>query len=192
MPRTGDEDEVPPMFDDENNTNNNQEGDKSGAFRAPSLEDLMRRLDENNTNNNYNNMLSSTTYTSIPVGKSPYFDGTSYNQWKHCIKNYLYSISPEVWQVICDDVEFPDEDEQPTSDELQKIHHNAQAISILTSSIDKEEFNRVDGLDVTKDAWTTLRMTYEGSNPMIKAKIEMLKGQLNQFIMWNWSTRQEL
>jgi hypothetical protein len=80
MPRTGDEDEVPPKFDDENNTNNNQEGDKSGAFRAPSLEDLMRRLDENNTNNNYNNMLSSTTYTSIPIGKSPYFDGTSYNQ----------------------------------------------------------------------------------------------------------------
>jgi hypothetical protein len=32
------------------------------------------------------------------------------------MKNYLYSISPEVWQVICDGVEFPDEDEQPTAD----------------------------------------------------------------------------
>jgi hypothetical protein len=81
---------------------------------------------------NYNNMPSSTAYTFIPVGKVPYFDGTSYNQWKHCMKNYLYSISPEVWQVFCDGVEFPDEDEQPTSDELQKIHCNAQAISILT------------------------------------------------------------
>jgi hypothetical protein len=45
---------------------------------------------------NYNNMPTSTAYTSIPIGKAPYFDGTSYNQWKHCIKNYLYSISPEV------------------------------------------------------------------------------------------------
>jgi hypothetical protein len=44
-----------------------------------------------------------------------------------------------------------DNDEPPTPDQLQKIHHNAQAISILTSSIDKEEFNRVDGLDVVKD-----------------------------------------
>jgi hypothetical protein len=35
--------------------------------------------------------------------------------------------------------------------QLQKIYHNTQAISILTSSIDKEEFNRVDGLDVAKD-----------------------------------------
>jgi hypothetical protein len=46
MLRTRDEDEVPPRFDDKNNMNNNQEGDKSGASRAPSLEDLMRRLEK--------------------------------------------------------------------------------------------------------------------------------------------------
>jgi hypothetical protein len=110
---------------------------------------------------NYDNMSNTTAYTSIPVGKASYFDGTCYNQWKHCIKNYLYPISPEVWQVICDDVDFPDDDEQPTPDQLQKIHRNAQTIFILTSSIDKEEFNYVDGLDVSKDVWTTLRMAHE-------------------------------
>jgi hypothetical protein len=46
---------------------------------------------------NYGNMPSTTAYTSISVGKAPYFDGTCYNQWKHCIKNYLYSISPKLW-----------------------------------------------------------------------------------------------
>jgi hypothetical protein len=45
---------------------------------------------------NYDNMPSTTAYTSIPIGKAPYFDGTYYNQWKHCMKNYLYSISLEV------------------------------------------------------------------------------------------------
>jgi hypothetical protein len=45
---------------------------------------------------NYDNMPSTTVYTFIPISKAPYFDGTCYNQWKHCIKNYLYSISPEV------------------------------------------------------------------------------------------------
>jgi hypothetical protein len=45
---------------------------------------------------NYDNMPSTTTYTSIPVGKAPYFDGICYNQWKHCMKNYLYSISSKV------------------------------------------------------------------------------------------------
>jgi chlorite dismutase len=29
---------------------------------------------------NYDNMPSTTAYTSIPVGKAPYFDGTCYNQ----------------------------------------------------------------------------------------------------------------
>jgi hypothetical protein len=45
---------------------------------------------------NYNSMPNSTAYTSVPVGKAPYFDRINYNQWKHCMKSYLYSISPEV------------------------------------------------------------------------------------------------
>jgi hypothetical protein len=77
-----------------------------------------------------------------------------------------------------------DEDEQPTSDQLQKMHRNAQAIFILTSSIDKEEFNHIDALDVANDVWITLRMAHEGSKPVRKAKVEMLEGQLNRFIMY--------
>jgi hypothetical protein len=57
------------------------------------------------------------------------------------MKSYLYSISPEVWQIVCDGVEVSYEDEQPTADQLKRIHYNIQAISILTSSIDKKEFN---------------------------------------------------
>jgi hypothetical protein len=86
---------------------------------------------------NYNNIPGSTAYTFIHVGKASYFDGTSYNQWKHCMKNYLYSISLEIWQVVYDGIDFPNEDEEPNSNQLQQIHRNAQAISILTSSIDK-------------------------------------------------------
>jgi hypothetical protein len=108
------------------------------------------------------------------------------------MKNYLYSISPEIWQVVCDSVDFLDEDEQPTSDQLQKIHHNVQAISILTSSVDKEKFNCVDGLDVDKDIWTTLRMAHEGSKPVRKVKIEMLEGQLNRFIVFDDETPQDI
>jgi hypothetical protein len=34
------------------------------------------------------------------------------------MKNDLYFISPEIWQVVYDGVEFSDEDEQPTADQL--------------------------------------------------------------------------
>jgi hypothetical protein len=78
-----------------------------------------------------------------------------------------------------------DDNEQPTPDYLKKIHRNAPTISILTSSIDKEEFNHIDDLDVAKDVWTTLQMAHEGSKPVRKVKVEMLEGQLNHFIMYN-------
>jgi hypothetical protein len=67
---------------------------------------------------NYDSIPISIVYTSVPVDKAPYFDGLKYNQWKYCMKNYLYSISPEVRQVVCDGIDFPEEDEQPTSDQL--------------------------------------------------------------------------
>jgi hypothetical protein len=108
------------------------------------------------------------------------------------MKNYLYSISPEVWQVVCDGVDFSEEDEQPTLDQLQKIHCNAQAITILTSSVDKEEFNQVDGLDEAKEVWTTLRMAHEGSKLVRKAKIDMLEGQLNRFVKFDDETPQDM
>jgi hypothetical protein len=133
-------------------------------------------------------MPSSTAYTFITIGKAPYFDGLNYNQWKHCMKNYLYSISPEVWKVVCDGVDFLEEDEQPTLDQLQKIHRNAQAITIITSSVHKEEFNRVDGLDEAKEVWTTLRMAHEGSKPIRKVKIDIIEGQLNRFVMFDDET----
>jgi hypothetical protein len=139
-----------------------KEGSSSSEDEDSSLEDDVSKKGKKERNNhdnpsynlmsfNYDNMPSTTAYTSIAIGKASYFDGICYNQWKHCIKNYLYSIPLEVWQVVCDGVEFLDEDEQPTSDQLQKIYRNAQVIFILTSSIDKEEFNRVDGLDVAED-----------------------------------------
>jgi hypothetical protein len=34
------------------------------------------------------------------------------------MKNYLYSILPEVWQVVCIGVDILDDDEQPTPDQL--------------------------------------------------------------------------
>jgi hypothetical protein len=54
--------------------------------------------------------------------------------------------------------------------------------------VDKEEFNQVDGLDEAKEVWTTLWMAHEGSKPMRKAKIDMLEGQLNRFVMFEDET----
>jgi hypothetical protein len=45
---------------------------------------------------------------------------------------------------------------------------------------------------MANDVWTTLRMTHEGSKPVRKAKVEMLEGQLNRFIMYDDETPHEM
>jgi hypothetical protein len=47
-------------------------------------------------------------------------------------------------------------------------------------------------LDVAKDVWTTLQMVHEGSKPVRKAKVEMLEGQHNRFIMYDNETPHEM
>jgi hypothetical protein len=48
-------------------------------------------------------------------------------------------------------VEFSDEDEEPNFEQLQQIHCNAQATSVLLCSLKKDEFDRVNGLEKAKD-----------------------------------------
>jgi hypothetical protein len=47
-------------------------------------------------------------------------------------------------------------------------------------------------LDVAKDVWNTLPMAHEGSRPVRKVKVEMLEGQLNHFIMYDYETPHEM
>jgi hypothetical protein len=44
-------------------------------------------------------------------------------------------------------VDFTDKDEEPDFEKLQEIHRNAQACLVLLSSLEKDEFDRVNGLE---------------------------------------------
>jgi hypothetical protein len=56
------------------------------------------------------------------------------------------------------------------------IHCNAQASSVLLSSVDKDEFDRVNGLEKAKEIWDTLQRAHEGIKPVKKAKRLLIKG----------------
>ena len=64
---------------------------------------------------------------------------------------YLISLNLSIWTIVRTSVEFPDEDEEPSYEQLQQIHHKAQASSVLLSSLEKDEFDRVNGLEKAKD-----------------------------------------
>jgi hypothetical protein len=120
----------------------------------------------------------------MPIGKPPNFDRVNYTKWRHNMKMHLISLTLGIWKIIYTCIEFLDkDDEQFTYVQLQEIHRNAQATTVLMSSLDKEEFDRVDGLEKAKEIWETHHVTHEVTKPVRKATIEMLEGQLDRFIM---------
>jgi hypothetical protein len=83
---------------------------------------------------------------------------------------HLILLNPSVWTIVRTCVEFPDEDEEPSYEQFQQIHCNAQASLILLSSMEKYEFHRVNGLETAKEIWDTLQRAHEGTKPVKKAK----------------------
>jgi hypothetical protein len=135
------------------------------------------------TSFNYDNLPPFNAFISVPVGKAPYFDGMDYTKWRYSMMVHLISLNLSVWTIMCICVEFPNEDEESRYEQLQQIHRNVQASSMLLSSLEKDEFDRVNGLEMTKDIWTTLQKAHEGTKLVKKAKRQLIEGQLGRFIM---------
>jgi predicted translin family RNA/ssDNA-binding protein len=73
------------------------------------------------------------------------------------MKMYLILLNMIIWTIAHTCVEFLDEDEELEYEQLQQIHHIAQASSVLVFSLDKDEFDRVNGLEKAKEIWDTLQ-----------------------------------
>jgi hypothetical protein len=99
-----------------------------------------------------------------------------YTKWKYAMKMHLISLNPSIWTVVCTSVDFSVEDEESGYEQLQWIHRNAQATSVLLSSLENDEFDRVNGLEKAKEIWDTLQRAHEGTKPVKKIKIEFVEG----------------
>jgi hypothetical protein len=63
---------------------------------------------------------------------------------------------------------------------------------VLLFSLEKDEFDRVNGLETAKEIWDTLQRAHEGINPVKKAKKQLIEGQLNRFVMLDDEGPQEM
>jgi hypothetical protein len=101
----------------------------------------------NSTSFNYDTLPYNHSFTSVHCGKAPYFDGMNYAKWHHGMKVHLMSLNPCVWKVVCTSVDFLEEGETHDYNQLQQIHYNTQASNVLLTSLEKDEYDRVDGLE---------------------------------------------
>jgi hypothetical protein len=124
------------------------------------------------TMTNYLTLMPSLQY---PLVNPPGFDGMDYTKWRYLMRMHLISLGLSIWNIVRVGVDFSDEDDEPDFEQLQQIHRNAQACTVLLSSLEKDEFDRVDGLEKAKDIWDTLQRAHEGTKPLKKAKRQLIE-----------------
>nr|ABA96793.1 hypothetical protein LOC_Os12g12320 [Oryza sativa Japonica Group] len=64
----------------------------------------------------------------------------------------------------------------PTKEDDVNQHKNAQAANAIFSTLSGSEFNRVDGIESTKEIWYTLQNVHEAMDSVRESKVEILKG----------------
>jgi hypothetical protein len=65
----------------------------------------------------------------------------------------------------------------------EKIHKNAQVTTVLLASLCRDEYNKVSGLDNTKQIWDTFKISHEGNYTTMITKMELVEGELERFAM---------
>jgi hypothetical protein len=118
---------------------------------------------------------------SIPLGKPPHFDGEDYYFWSHKMRSHLFSLHPSIWQVVENGMYFDSNDNAIFIHE--KIHKDAQTITVLLASLCRDEYNKVSGLDNAKQIWDTLKISHEGNDATMITKMDLVEGELGRFAM---------
>jgi hypothetical protein len=115
------------------------------------------------------------------IKKIIYFDGEDYLFWSHKIRSHLFSLHPNIWEIVENGMHFDSTDNPILINE--QIHKNAQATTILLASLCRNEYNKVSGLDNAKQIWDTLKISDEGNDATMITKIELVEGELGRFAM---------
>jgi hypothetical protein len=118
---------------------------------------------------------------SIPLGKPPHFDGEDYSFWSHKMRSHLFSLHPSIWEIVENGMHFDSTDNHVIINE--QIHKNAQTTTMLLASLDRDEYNKVSGLDNAKQIWDTLKISHEGNDATMITKMELVEGELGRFAM---------
>jgi hypothetical protein len=95
------------------------------------------------------------------------------------MRHQLTSLHESIWDIVEFGAHVPQVgDKDYDSDEATQVRHfNSQAMSILLTSLCREEYNKVQGLKTAKQIWEVLKTTHEGDEV---TKYNRLKTMVNQ------------
>ena len=112
------------------------------------------------------------------------FDDTNYAYWKVRIRTFLQSLDEKVWQAVEIGWTKPKEASADWDDaKIKAANFNTRALNALFSAVTNEEFKKISSTETTKEAWTILQTTYEGTKAVKDSKRQRLTTSFEEIKM---------
>ena len=100
------------------------------------------------------------------------------------MRDFLQSLDEKVWQAV--EIGWTKLKEAPADWDEAKIkaaNFNNRASNALFSVVTNEEFNKISSTETTKEAWTILQTTYEGTKAIKDSKFQRLTTSFKEIKM---------
>ena len=100
------------------------------------------------------------------------------------MRAFLQSSDEKVWQAV--EIGWTKPKEAPADWDEAKIkaaNFNSRALNALFSAITNEEFKKISSTKTTKEAWTILQTTYEGTKAVKDSKLQRLTTSFEEIQM---------
>ena len=97
---------------------------------------------------------------------------------------FLQSRNKKVWQAV--EIGWTKPKEAPADWDDAKIQvaiFNSRALDALFSAVTNEEFKKISSTKTTKEAWTILQTTYEGTKAVKDSKLQRLTTSFEEINM---------
>ena len=88
------------------------------------------------------------------------------------MRAFLQSLDEKVWQAV--EIGWTKPKEAPADwDEakIKVVNFNSKTLNVLFSAVTNEEFKKISSTETTKEAWTILQTTYEGTKAVNDSKL---------------------
>ena len=100
------------------------------------------------------------------------------------MKVFLQALGERVWQVVKVGWIKPKEAPMDWDEETIKAENfNNRALNALFCGVTNEEFKKISSTEVTKEAWTILETTYEGTKAVKTVKLQRLTSSFEEIRM---------
>ena len=87
------------------------------------------------------------------------------------MRAFLQSLDEKVWQAVEIGWTKPKEASADWDDAKIKVaNFNSRALNALFSAVTNKEFKKISSTETTKEAWTILQTTYEGTKAIKVSK----------------------